>query len=345
MTIAPSSSPFAHGTSSVTKVMLRVIYALLPAIAACVWFFGWGVIVNILIAVTTALLCEALILKLRQRPIMPYLLDGSALLTAVLLAVALPPLSPWWLTVLGVGFAIIIAKHLYGGLGYNPFNPAMVGYVVLLISFPREMSSWLSPQILSDYSLNFAATITATLNGQLPNELQLDALTMATPLDTLKSQLRLDHSISETVSSHPIFGLLGGKGWEWINGALLLGGLWLIYKRVITWHIPAAVIGTVAAIAALFYLYDAETYASPLIHTFSGATIMGAFFIATDPVTASATLRGRLLYGAGIGLLTYIIRTWGGYPDGFAFAVLLMNMVAPTIDHYYQPRVFGHKRK
>lgn len=295
------SSPYVHTAGSVTTVMLRVIYALLPGIAAYVWFFGWGVAVNIVFAVVVALVCEAGMLALRGRPLKPFLLDGSAAVTAVLLALALPSLAPWWMTLIGTAFAIIIAKQLYGGLGFNPFNPAMIGYVVLLISFPREMTLWLAPEMVSG------------------------------------------HSMGETMSTNPIFGHLGGKGWEWINGLFLLGGLWLIYKKVISWHIPVTVLGSLALMAAVYFLIDRDLYASPLFHLFSGAAILGAFFIATDPVTASTTPRGRLYYGAGIGVFTYIIRTWGGYPDGIAFAVLLMNMAAPMIDYYTRPRVFGHK--
>jgi electron transport complex protein RnfD len=144
------------------------------------------------------------------------------------------------------------------------------------------------------------------------------------------------------MAASPVFGNIGGKGWEWIGGGFLLGGIWLIYKKVITWHIPVAMLGALFAIALVFYLIDADTYASPWFHLVSGASLLGAFFIATDPVSAATTNPGRLVYAAGIGILTYIIRTWGGYPDGVAFAVLLMNMTAPTIDYYIRPRVFGH---
>ncbi len=339
------SSPQTHLPNSLTQMMLKVLYALLPAIAVYVWFFGWGVVINILLAVVTALGCEALMLKLRRRPLKPFLSDGSALVTATLLAVALPPLSPWWLTVLGVAFAIVIAKHLYGGLGFNPFNPAMVGYVMLLISFPLEMTGWSAPLTLVDYHLSFMDSLLVIFTGQIANGLNLDALTMATPLDTLRSQLRLEHTVAEALGSNAVFGLFGGAGWEWINLAILAGGLWLIYKKVIAWHIPAGLLGGVFVIAAIFFVIDPERYASPLFHIMTGAVIFAAFFIATDPVTAPTTPLGRVIFGAGIGVLAYIIRTWGGYPEGIAFAVLLMNMVAPTIDHYYQPRVFGHRKK
>lgn len=337
------SSPYVHTADSVTRVMLRVIYALLPGIAAYVWFFGWGVVVNIVFAVLVALVCEAGMLALRGRPLKPFLLDGSAVVTAVLLALALPPLAPWWMILIGTAFAIIIAKQLYGGLGFNPFNPAMIGYVVLLISFPREMTVWLAPEMVSGHSLGLPDTIGVIFSGHLPADLAMDAISAATPLDSVKTGHGIGHSVGETMGANPIFGHLGGKGWEWVNGLFLLGGLWLIYKKVISWHIPATVLGSLALMAAVFFLIDRDLHASPLFHLFSGAAILGAFFIATDPVTASTTPRGRLYYGAGIGVFTYIIRTWGGYPDGIAFAVLLMNMAAPMIDYYTQPRVFGHK--
>jgi electron transport complex protein RnfD len=322
--------------------MLQVVYALLPAIAAYVWFFGWGVVVQILFAVVVALISEALMLALRQRPIKPFLYDGSAVVTAVLLALCLPPLAPWWIVLIGAAFAIIIAKQLYGGLGFNPFNPAMIGYVVLLISFPREMTLWLAPEMLSGHSLSFIECARMIFTGQLPGDLSVDAISAATALDTLKTQIHLGNNVGATMGL-PIFGTLGGKGIEWMNALFLLGGIWLIYKKIISWHIPVAMLLSLALMALIFHLTDLDNYASPLFHLFTGASMLGAFFIATDPVTAATTPRGKLFYGAGVGIFTYIIRTWGGYPDAVAFAVLLMNMAAPMIDYYTQPRVFGHK--
>ncbi|MEW6352897.1 MAG: electron transport complex subunit RsxD [Pseudomonadota bacterium] len=339
----PLPSAPLHEAAGVSKVMLRVVYALLPGIAAYMWFFGWGVVVNIVFAILVALAAEALMLALRKRPIKPFLLDGSALVTAVLLALSLPPLAPWWLTLIGTAFAIIVAKQLYGGLGFNPFNPAMIGYVVLLISFPREMTLWLAPAALSGHYLGLADAALFIFTGRLPQGLSVDAVSAATALDSLKTQLGMGHGVTEALRAGPIFGALGGYGVEWINGLFLIGGLWLIRRRVISWHIPTAMLAAMAALALIFYVINPDRYAPPLFHLFTGATMLGAFFIATDPVTASTTPRGRLLYGAGIGVLTYVIRTWGGYPDAVAFAVLLMNMAAPMIDHYTQPRVFGHK--
>ncbi|OGT18943.1 MAG: electron transport complex subunit RsxD [Gammaproteobacteria bacterium RBG_16_57_12] len=338
--IAPSS-PHFHSGKSVGATMRTVLYALAPGIAIYIALFGWGVLFNIAIAGGVALLCEIAVLKMRDKNVAHALADYSALLTAVLLALSLPPLAPWWLPALGAMFAIIIAKHLYGGLGYNPFNPAMIGYVVLLISFPKQMIAWPAPEALWQQSLSFGEIWQVVFASHLP---AADAITMATPLDTLKTQLRLDKTVAGITGANPLFGALGGTGWEWVNLAFLLGGGWMLYRRIINWHIPVAMLAGLALMAGIFHLIDPERFAGPLFHLFSGAAMLGAFFIATDPITASTTDKGRLVYGCGIGILVYIIRTWGGYPDGVAFAVLLMNLAAPTIDYYTQPRVFGHGR-
>jgi len=320
--------------SSITRVMLNVIMALIPGIIAYVIFFGWGIVLNIIVAVITAIATEVFMLQLRNRPIKPFIMDGSAVVTAILLALALPTLAPWWLTFIGVAFAIIVGKHLYGGLGYNPFNPAMIGYALLLISFPLEMTVWLQP----DNSLSFAQNLNYVLHSTLSN-VDIDTMTMATTLDTVKTQSGLGYSITAIQANYPlVFGQFAGKGWEWINLMFLFGGLWLIFRRVISWHIPTAFLISIAVMSLLFY---PSTETSPLFHLFSGATMLCAFFIATDPVTAATSPRGRLIYAAGIGIIAYIIRMWGGYPDGIAFGVLLMNMAAPTIDYYTRPKAFG----
>ncbi|MCL5669037.1 MAG: electron transport complex subunit RsxD [Gammaproteobacteria bacterium] len=338
-----SSSPHLHSAEPVSSVMLRVIYALIPGVIAYIWFFGWGVAVNVVFASIVALAGEAVMLAVRGRPIKPFLFDGSALVTAFLLALSLPPFAPWWITLIGTAFAIVVAKQLYGGLGFNPFNPAMAGYVVLLISFPREMTQWLAPETVSGHALSFVEAARIIFGGALPPGLTLDAVSAATPLDTLKTHLHLGETVETARRASPVFGSLGGLGWEWINGLFLLGGLWMIYKKIITWHIPLALLGGLFVMSLVFHLYNSGAYVAPLFHLFSGAAMLGAFFIATDPVSACTTPRGKLYYGAGVGILTYIIRTWGGYPDGIAFSVLLMNMAVPLIDHYTQPRVFGHK--
>lgn len=338
------TSPHILQDASVGRVMRQVLYALLPGLAALIWFFGWGILVNLLLATAVALLAETALLALRGKPILLHLGDFSAVVTAWLLAVAIPPMAPWWLTTVGVLSAIVVAKHLYGGLGYNPFNPAMVGYVVLLISFPREMSAWLIPHGLDQpHAMTFWETLRFVFSNEWPARFALDALTGATPLDVLRTKLGLGLSVTE-IRNSPVFGIISGRGWEWAASGFLLGGLWLIYVRAADWRIPLGMLGGLAVMATVFYMVDPARYAPPWFHLWSGAAIFGAFFIATDPVTASATPRGRLIYGAGIGILLYIIRGFGGYPDGVAFSVLLMNIAAPTIDLYTQPRVFGARR-
>jgi len=335
------SSPHLGPSNDVGKMMRQVLYALVPGILAASWYFGWGVLINIALASLFAVGLEALTMKLRSRPIKPALSDYSAVVTAWLLALTLPQLSPWWLVLVGVFFAIVVAKHLYGGLGYNPFNPAMVGYVVLLISFPSYMTAWLTPiPLAEEASLGFIDSLLTIFSGHPPAAENLDAFTMATPLDTIKTGLRLSQTLSE-IKGEPLFGSLGGIGWEWINNWFALGGIWLLYKRIIPWQIPLALLLGLGIPAAIFSLSNPDHFATPTFHIFAGGAMLGAFFIATDPVSGATTARGRFIFGVGVGLLTYVIRTWGGYPDGIAFGVLLMNMAAPMISYYTQPRVFG----
>lgn len=334
------TSPHTTRPNSVDRVMLLVILALVPGATAMIWYFGWGVLINMALASAVAVAAEALVLRLRGLPVTPTLMDLSAVVTALLFAIAVPPTLPWWLTLLGMVFAIVVVKQLYGGIGYNPFNPAMAGYVFLLISYPVEMTTWLPPQMLSDHPLSFSQSLALIFSGGLPAGLGIDTITMATPLDEMRTQLDLNHMIEE-IRRSPLWGDYGGRGWEWVNNWYLLGGLFLLWKRVISWHIPVAMLGTLVLLAGVFYLVDPQSHPFPAFHLFSGAAIVGAFFIATDPVTACTTKKGQVIYGAAIGVLVYIIRTWGGYPDAVAFAVLLMNMAAPMIDYYTQPRVFG----
>lgn len=338
-----NASPFLRADRSVSWVMAQVLLALTPGVIAQLIFFGYGILFKILIAGSTAIAAEALVQWLRRRPPLLALSDNSALLTGVLLALALPPLAPWWITVLGVAFAIIVAKHLYGGLGYNPFNPAMAGFVLLIISFPLQMTQWAAPNTISAHPLGFTDTLSLIMTGKFGDGLTIDAITQATPLDYVRTQLGQSQMLSEFLSN-PIFSGLSGAGWQWINLMYLLGGAWLIYRKVITWHIPVAMLGGLFLLAMAVQIGDPETHSAPLFHLFSGGAMLGAFFIATDPVTSATTPKGRLWFGFGVGILTYVIRTWGGYPDGIAFAVLLMNITAPTIDYYTRPRVFGHQR-
>jgi len=344
MEFKTGTSPYLPVSNDLSRLMLKVILGLIPGTLCLFLFFGWGVITNLLIATVTAVASEAAMLRLRGRPVMPVLGDYSAVLTGLLLGLALPPLAPWWIPFIGAAFAIIVAKQLYGGLGYNPFNPAMVGYVVLIISFPLQMTLWSPPSGVEGETLGFADTLQLIFTGAVPAGSLLDSFTMATPLDTAKTQLGLNYTWSEIVNN-PVYGSFAGHGWEWINLAFLVGGIWLWRQRAIHWQIPVGMLGGMFVISLLFYIADGDSFGSPVFHLFSGATMLGAFFIATDPVSAATTPRGRIYYGAGIGIIAYIIRTWGGYPDGVAFAVLLMNMAAPTLDYYTQPRVFGHEKE
>lgn len=302
---------------SVPRVMFQVLLALVPVVGVHVHLFGPRPLVLLAVACVAALSCEALALALRRRNPQPSVRDGSVLVTAALLALAVPPTLPLWLVVFGVAVAVLIAKHAYGGLGQNPFNPAMVGYAVLLVSFPLEMTRW--PAAGAEW----------------------DAMTGATALDTLRTGLRQSYTMQEILSG-PAFGQVGATGGEWINLAALAGGLYLLARGIIRWHIPAAMLAGLAIPAALFNLFDPGAHAGAAFHLAAGATMLGVFFIATDPVSAATSDRGRLLYGAGIGALTWVIRTWGGFPDGVAFAVLLMNLAVPLIDRYTVPRIYGH---
>ena len=336
-----TAAPHAPPVTSIPVVMRRVLYALIPGILAHVWFFGAGLLINLVIACAAGLAAEGLCLRLRNQPVRSFLSDSSVLVTAFLLAFCIPPLAPWWLITVGMFAAVVLAKHAYGGLGFNPFNPAMVGYVFLLISFPLEMTAWLPPEIgdLDYQAPGFLATLIYSLTGELPAGLSFDAITRATPLDMMGGT----NTMAEVTAS-PLFGDFGGRGWEWINAWIGLGGLYMIYRGVIRWQIPTAMLTTIFLFATVMYFLDADRFPSPLFHLLSGATLIGAFFIATDPVSAATSDSGRLVYGFGIGLLTYIIRTWGGYPDGVAFAVLFMNLTVPVIDRYSRPRVYGKHR-
>lgn len=336
MALLRITSPHTHRAGRRTSwVMLMVILATIPGLIAQTWFFGYGTLINLVIAMLTALVSEALILKIRQRPIGFFLKDYSAILTAVLLALALPPTVPWWLTVTAVAFSIIFAKQVYGGLGNNPFNPAMVGYAICLVSFPVPMTQWIGAAgAVPSFSDSLAAIF-----GTLP---AIDSYTMATPLDAFKHKQGM--MSSEAFATIPGLQDISLSSWMWVNLAYLAGGLFLIWQRIITWHTPVSMLAALAVMAGFFYAIDPSNAASPLFHLTSGAAMLGAFFIATDPVSSCTSNRGKLFYGAGIGILVYIIRTWGGYPDGVAFGVLLMNFAAPLLDYYTQPRTYGHKK-
>jgi electron transport complex protein RnfD len=341
-------SPHIKQNITVQDMMLKVFYALIPGALASIYFFGWGVLFNLVIAISVCLATEAIILKLRQREITSTLMDGSALLTACLLALALPSLAPWWITVIACISAIAVAKHLYGGLGFNPFNPAMVGYIVVMISFPLEMTLWSAPMGVVNGPPDFATTFNWVFLGVLPLGETIDSISMATPIELIKTQLNQFHDIIETRKNaeySALFSSISGTGWQWVNILFLGGGIWLVKKDVADWRIPTAFLISLVLISNLFSVMDYSTNSSAMFHAFSGGTMLCAFFIATDPVTACTTPRGRWIYGASIGALVYIIRSWGGYPDGIAFAVVLMNIAAPLIDYYTQPKVYGDRNR
>jgi electron transport complex protein RnfD len=351
MKFKTNTSPFFSSKNNVRSVMLQVLIALIPGTLVMGYFYGWGVFFNVVLSVSFALAFEALALIVRKRPVLPFLGDFSALITGWLLALALPPLVPWWVVFVGIFFAIIVAKHLYGGLGYNPFNPAMVGFAVLIISFPLEMTQWIQADHLTasntliNQTQHFGFLESLKIIFGLASTPDWDAITMATPLDAVKTGLRAGTDYSSIIINSPYLVHTASNTWLWSGLAFTLGGLWLLYKKIIHWQIPVSLMAVLIIISGLLHLFSSEDYATPLLHVFSGATILAAFFIATDPVSASTTPVGKLLYGAGIGFLIYVIRTWGNYHDAVAFAVLIMNMAVPTIDYYTQPRTFGYRSK
>ncbi|GAB2803914.1 electron transport complex subunit RsxD [Halomonas shantousis] len=335
---SPPSSP-PPIPASTARVMGWVLLATLPGVVTLTWHFGWGVVINVSLAMMTGVLLEAAMLALRGRPIVATLRDNSALVTGVLLGVSLPPLAPWWLILVGMAAAIVVAKHLYGGLGQNLFNPAMVGYALLLVAFPVPMTQWVPPHgVFGPDAISLGEAL-GHVAGLIP---PADAMTGATPLDAFKHKPQ-SLMASEFWAGDP---LADGTLAAWHHAALawLVGGGLLLYKRVIGWHIPVAMLGTLTLVATLLYAGEPSHHASPLFHLLGGAAIFGAFFIATDPVSAATSRRGKWVYGAGIGLLVILIRVYGAYPDAVAFAVLLMNFAAPFIDYYTRPRVYGHAR-
>jgi electron transport complex protein RnfD len=317
-----SSSPHISSGESIQQIMTQVIFALIPGLLVGVYFFGMDALGVIVITTASAIGFEALSQRVMKRPVT--VSDMSAAVTGVLLAMNLPAGSPWWLCVVGSGIAIVVGKHVYGGLGYNPFNPALVARVVLLISWPVQMTTWPLPQHL------FQRTV--------------DTVTGATPLGLMKESLLLRGDLSgieEITWVNPFLGNTGGSLGEISALTLALGGVYLIYKRIITWHIPASYVGSVVVITAIFHLIDPTRYASTLFHLVSGGLVLGAFFMATDLVSSPVTRRGMVIFGVGCGVITMMIRYWGGYPEGVSFAILLMNAATPLIDRWVKPRTFG----
>jgi electron transport complex protein RnfD len=319
----PRPTPYRHA-------MLAVMLACLPGASAYVFFFGWGVLCNLIALPLFAVLVEALVLKLADKPMRASLRDCSAPVTGILLALSLPPTAPWWLGLTGSIVAIAGVKHLYGGFGRNLLNPAMAAWAVLVLAFPAHMARWVVPEgagvglpAFTDSLLLFA--------GLTPDN-GIDAYTGATVLDSFRHE-RGGALVAEFVAASPLMGQWSGHGWEWINTGFLFGGLYLLYRGLISWHIPASMLAALALCALLFHdAGSSASHGSPLFHLFAGATMLGAFFIATDPITAPATTRGKLLYGALIGVLVFMLRAISSYPDGVAFAVLAGNLVAPLLD-------------
>jgi len=313
--------------NSVSQLMRLVLIALIPGTLIFIYQTGWGGVINLALAVAAAVVFEAAAVKLRGRSIRTSLEDYSAVITGWLIALCLPPLLAWWLPLLAAAFAILLAKHLFGGLGHNIFNPAMAGYALLLVSYPLDLGLWLNPP--DAFSLNLQEAAAIIMNGGLKLHAEWDALTGPTSLDQHRTWLL--QALDKSSLPANTFGWLGATPGEWMNAAFMTGGIWLWYKRVIQWQIPVAFIATIALCASIGSWVD-PLLASPGFHLFSGATMLGAFFIATDPVSAAASNRGRLIYATGAGLLVYLIRTFGAFPDAVAFAVLLMNCTVPALD-------------
>jgi electron transport complex protein RnfD len=322
-----SAWPHIKSPVTVPKIMFSVVLALLPATLVSLYLFGWDAFQVIFWCVASALATEAVCQKWMGRPIT--INDGSASVTGLLLALTMPPASPWWLSVVGGATAIGLGKQVYGGLGYNIFNPALISRVVLLIAFPVQMTTWPVPR------------------PPFPFPAGTDAVTGATPLGHLQVGRLTAKGIGEAanVSLWDAFiGTIGGSLGETSAVALILGGAYLWYKGYITWHIPISMVGTVMLFSLPFWLWDPTRYASPMFHLVTGGLLLGAIYMATDMVTCPTTPRGQLLFGAGCGLIAILIRMWGGYPEGVSFAVVIMNGLNPTIERYIQPRLYGAKK-
>jgi len=338
-----ATMPHRPARVSVSQVMGQVLIALLPAIAVHAWLFGWGIFIQLALAIGFALSFEAIMLHLRNRPVGIYLRDMSAVVTAVLFALSIPPLAPWWVAGVGMVFSIVIAKQLYGGIGHNLFNPAMVGFAAVIIAFPLALTQWVSPRTLAQTVPDWNTTWMAIFNAPQASTATMDAISQATPLDQLRMG-RLDGQTLAEIGVDPMFGLFGASGWEWLALAYLIGGLYLIGQRIITWHVPLTVLLATVVLTLPGWLMDPDLIRSPLQQLAAGSLVMCAFFIATDPVSGSSTPRGKIIFSVGVVALTLVIRAWGGFPDGVAFAVLLMNMFVPLIDRYTVPRIFGHPK-
>ena len=335
------TTAIGHKRSSVRSIMLQVVLALLPGIIFYALFIDSRVILNLLIASACALLFEAVFVRLRNRSVLRAIGDGSIILAALLLVLSVPQSLPTWQLVFGVLAMCALGKHMFGGLGHNPFNPAMVAYAVLIVSFPLTMIQW-----SSDHGWLDSGTPTITVQKET-SDTTYDAISRATPLDRLAtekrlSEIRASDSVEQAGVEHQdtttaLNGtqLIVDSDWFWLNVCWLLGGLYLLYRRVISWHVPVTMLATVWIAYVCFGWLSSSVTLSASSALFSGAILFGAFFIATDPVSGATSRYGRVVYALGIGLLTFFIREFSDYPEGVAFAVLLMNMSVPLIDHAF----------
>lgn len=319
-----SPSPHIHSGFDMTKMMWTVIYAMIPAWAVAVYYFGLGAIYLMLIAVASCMFFEWSITKFLLKK-ESTLMDGSAIITGMLIALNIPSNLPIYILIIGSLVAIGIGKLSFGGLGQNPFNPALVARVFMLISFPAAMTTWPVAKAM---------------------DLALDGNTGATPLGLIKEGLRNGEKISELMGQIPqwwemAIGNMGGSMGEVSAIAILLGMGYMLYKHTITWHIPISMILTVVGFTGILHLIDPELYTGPLFNLLSGGLLLGAVFMATDLVTSPMSRKGQLVFGVGIGLLTVVIRTWGAYPEGVSFAILLMNAWVPLINRFMKPRRYG----
>ena len=319
-----SSSPHIHSGASTERIMLDVLIALAPATLLAVVLFGWPALLLLSLSVAGCCVTEVVCQRAMGQTIT--IRDNSAVITGVLLALNLPPSLPWWMVLLGAVIAILIGKQVYGGLGHNPFNPALVARVVLLISFPVQMTRWSAPS---------------------PLLFDLDGVSSATPLGEMKTAVMLTGKLPEALQAgyaDYFMGSMSGCIGEVSALALLVGAAYLMVRRVITWHIPISFMASAVLFSGLFWLIDSSRYPTPVFHLLTGGMVLGAFFMATDMVTSPVTPRGMVLFGVGCGVLTILIRLFGGYPEGVSFAILLMNAATPLIDRFTRPRVFGVKR-
>ncbi|MDQ6955499.1 MAG: RnfABCDGE type electron transport complex subunit D [Mariprofundaceae bacterium] len=343
------SSPHIHGGNSIRETMVAVILALIPAGMMSVYLFGWLAVFLIVLCMLTCMLTEFIALKWMERSTAP-VMDGSAALTGLLLALTLPASIPWWMALLGSIFAIGLGKQVYGGLGYNPFNPALSARIILLISFPLQMTTWLIPMHLGVSAIDlydFSSTWQLFAFGASSLPHALDAITMASPLGHVKTEWSQGVGVSDALRAYDysyldaFIGRETGSLGETSALALLIGGIYLLARHTITWQIPFSFIATVAILAAIASIVDPNHYAPPLFHVLAGGLILCAFFMATDPVSSPVTAVGQIVFGIGCGIITWSIRTWGGYPEGAMFAVVLMNCAVPLIGHYFRPKVYG----